>query len=79
NYLEIVFVAGHAASEGTAKAMTALSKARTLAAKNYLRLEVPKVLTYTSMGDGSASGSVANSRRVDIVMVPVDEWAYDFQ
>jgi hypothetical protein len=79
NDITSAFVAGHSAAEGNAKAMKDLAKARTISAKNYLRISLEDVFVYTAMSDGSPSGSAVNSRRVDIVQIPEDQWAYDWQ
>ncbi len=79
NDITSAFVAGHSAAEGSAKAMKDLAKARTISAKNYLRISLEDVFVYTAMADGSPSGSAVNSRRVDIVQIPEDQWAYDWQ
>lgn len=79
NDITKVFTAGHAAAEGTLKSMKDLAKARTISAKNYLRIGLDDVYIYTGMANGSASGSAVSSRRVDIVQIPEDQWAYDWQ
>lgn len=68
------YVAGHSYDEGTKKSMTALAKARTIAVKNYLRIGAEKVIANTSMGNASPFGNAANSRRVDVISLPVDDW-----
>lgn len=68
------YVAGHSYDEGTKKSMTALAKARTIAVKNYLRIGAEKVIANTSMGNASPFGNATNSRRVDVISLPVDDW-----